>query len=191
MTFSSTVSRPEEPEVLEGAHEAQVRHALGRRAARGTVGEAHVAGGRREAAAQHAEESRLAGAVRPDDGHDLAFVDDEVDILHGGETAEPAAEMPRLEERHQAACPARAASARAARGRARHARRHRDDDHDDERAVDGEAVRLECAQVLRQERQREPPRTGPSVVPMPPTSTETRTLNDVATMNDSGDTFFT
>ena len=36
-----------------------------------------------------------------------------------------------------------------------------------------------------------PPSTGPSVVPMPPTSTETRTLNDVATMNDSGDTFFT
>ena len=58
-----------------------------------------AAGGRLDAAADQADEGGLAGAVRADDGADLARHDGEVDVVDGLQAAEVAAEPARGEQR--------------------------------------------------------------------------------------------
>ena len=91
----------EERRRLERAREAETRD-LVRLQRRDVVAVEHDASARcRQRAADHVEERRLAGAVRPDDAGDRSGGDREVDLVNGAESAERLAEPMRLEQHHR------------------------------------------------------------------------------------------
>ena len=53
------------------------------------AGHEHAPGARPQQAAQHADDGRLAGAVRADEAHDFAAGDAKAHMIDGGEVAEP------------------------------------------------------------------------------------------------------
>ena len=76
--------------------------------------------GRRQQAGQHLHRRGLAAAVRAEEAEDLAALDREADVVDGGEVAEAAGEVVRL-DRRLAVDDARAAGCRSARWPARFA----------------------------------------------------------------------
>ena len=56
--------------------------------------------GRRQQRRQHADERRLAGAVRAEQAEDLALFDGEADAVDGGEVAEPLDDLPDVDGIH-------------------------------------------------------------------------------------------
>ena len=62
--------------------------------------EHHLSGGRGDAPADETDERRFAGAVRPDDGANLALIESEIDILDGMQSAEFTRQAAGNEQRH-------------------------------------------------------------------------------------------
>ena len=58
------------------------------------------AGGRRQQRDQHADQRRLAGAVRAEQAEDLPFLDGEADAVDGGEVAELLDDVPDVDRVH-------------------------------------------------------------------------------------------
>ena len=141
-------------------------------------------------AADQVEEGGLAGAVGADDGVDLAALDDGADLVDGGQAAEALGQVrrsqawrrPPLRRRSRATLASRPRPPRRRLPAARRAGapcqagaddavRQEDHQQDQQRAEHDEAVLLQELQVLRQPgHARCAPSSGPSSVPMPPTS---------------------
>jgi hypothetical protein len=73
---------------LEAASEPPPRHLVGRKAGDVAAAQQDPAAGRRHLAGEEVDERRLAGAVRPDDGVDLARLECERDVVDRGEALE-------------------------------------------------------------------------------------------------------
>src|SRR5208283_1838398 len=87
---------------LEGARHA-ASDAVGDGKLRdGLAGEHDLTRRRREEAADHVEEGGLAGAVRANDGAQLAGLDRHRDVVDGDQAAEALGEVADLEEAHAA-----------------------------------------------------------------------------------------
>src|SRR2546426_11789086 len=103
----------EDADLLKRARDAQARHAMGRDPGQVAAAEEHatVVGG--EVAGDAVEERGLARAVRADETHQLAGLDGEVHVVHGGDAEETLDETANLQQRHQRS--ARAPAARRSR----------------------------------------------------------------------------
>src|SRR5439155_6636130 len=89
----------EEPNVLEGPPDTPLGRRVRRLAADVLTVEDHASPGRLVHAGDHVEERRLPGPVRPDQAHDAAGGDDEVDVVDSDQSAELLPEGDGLEER--------------------------------------------------------------------------------------------
>ena len=87
-TFSSTGEIAEEPDVLERPREPGARDAMRRQPGERAVVEIDVAGGGPNDSGDAVDERRLSGAIRPDDGEDLALLEVQAhtgERMHAGE----------------------------------------------------------------------------------------------------------
>src|SRR5581483_475071 len=91
----------EEANVLKGAADAQRGDLVGPASLHRDPAEQDRALFRDVDAGEHVEEGGLARSVRPDDGRDVSFLEDEIDRVQGGEAAEALADPARLEQGHQ------------------------------------------------------------------------------------------
>ena len=93
--------RPEQLDVLEGASDPAPDDPVHGRLQQALTGELDLALVRRVEPRDHVERGRLAGAVRPDQPDDLAFLDVERDPVEGDDPAEPASDIPQREQGHR------------------------------------------------------------------------------------------
>ena len=92
--------RGEDMAPLEGARDAFARHAMDRKAGDILAREDHLARVRLQHAGDQVEQRRLAGAVRADDGANLAGLELHVDRVDGDERAEAPCQPLALKQRH-------------------------------------------------------------------------------------------
>ena len=90
----------EELDVLERPGDPELDHAAGGRVQERVPVEDHVARVDAIEARDHVERGRLAGAVRPDQAGDRAFVDVEGDVVQRDDAAEAKRSMLEREETH-------------------------------------------------------------------------------------------
>src|SRR5215469_4478253 len=88
----------EEPDILEGPGNTPPEYPIrGKAVDRPTI-EAHLTAIRLVYPGDEIEDGGLSGAVRADDAEDLAFVDRDIDTIHGGQTAEDFGYVSKREE---------------------------------------------------------------------------------------------
>ncbi len=90
----------EQFDVLEGARDPEFGHAVLREAREVAALEQDAARGRRIDESDQVEDRGLAGAVRPDNGVDLAALQFERDAIHGHHAAETNPKILHREEAH-------------------------------------------------------------------------------------------
>ena len=100
MTFSSTVRRGNEREVLERAGDPEAGDAVGRYREQVLAVEGDRARERAVDPAEAVEHRRLAGAVRPDEAHDLALVDREAQTVERDDAPEADRHVTYIEQPH-------------------------------------------------------------------------------------------
>src|SRR5439155_11756708 len=93
----------EDAHLLERAPDPQARHAMWRGVGQVAAAEQHATAVGRKVAGDAVEERGLARAVRADEAHQLARLDDEIDLIDGRDAEEALDEAADLQQRHQRA----------------------------------------------------------------------------------------